>query len=170
MAKDKVDIKNFMGVIQSTKQTDTGIEFSGAYMPSGNPVTAPGVTMAQLMKDKGIAEQWHQSIVGQYEQEKEQINRERRKADTPDLVIRGQDGDANDGGGSNAAAAFHQEEVEEELSEAECLREVLERNVKQLVACEGSLNAEIQKLQEHAERNRIDLQKARAALEAYDGV
>ena len=114
--KDKVDIKNFMGVIKSTQQTEDGLLFPGAYMPSGNPVVGPGATLAMLMKDKGMAEQWHQSIVGQYESEKEQVNHERSKADTPDLVIGGQDGDADNGGGGVEAAAVHREEPKAELS------------------------------------------------------
>ena len=116
MARDKIDIKNFMGVIRATEQTEDGVRFPGALMPSGNPVVGPGASLAQLMSDKAMAETWHQSIVGQYESEKEEANHSSRTADTPDLVIGGEDGDAGDGGRGSAPVEVHREEVETELA------------------------------------------------------
>ena len=53
----KVDIGNFMGVIQATKNVEGGIEFPGEHMPSGRPVVSKGVTTGTIMGDKSMAEQ-----------------------------------------------------------------------------------------------------------------
>ncbi len=153
---EKVDVKNFMGVLRATEQTETGIRFDGRHMPSGRPVTAAGVTKAQLMTDKEMAQTWHDSIVGTYEREENERNHKARTADTPELVIRGQDGDAPDPGRSSAPVEVHHESIEAELqARAESWRSRLER----LEHEKGLLVAQI------AEASK-NLTKAEAALDA----
>lgn len=152
----KVDVGNFMGVIQATENTDDGIRFPGEHMFSGNPVTAPGVTVQELMTDKGMAQQWHQSIMETYEREKDETNQARSEEDTPDLVIRGEAGDAQDGGRGPEPAPVHHQSLEEELQgryarwENECdqlkarlvsVEDEYREAKKQLAKCETALDA-----------------------------
>ena len=110
-----VNMSDFMGVLQASVQTETGIMFPGANMPSGNPVVAEGVTMAELMTDKGMAETWYESIKGAYEREKEERDHASSTADTPDLVIRGHDDAPGESGGGEVAAQVGGRTLEEEL-------------------------------------------------------
>jgi hypothetical protein len=165
MAK-KVDIKNFMGVLGATVQTPDGIEFSGEYMPSGIPVKSPGVTLDVLMADRSMAEQWWNSIVGQHEREKEQRNHAVRTGDTPDLVIRGQDGSTSELAGSSSAAKVGPAEAEEELQEAATLEEILERRIARETRLLDRLGAELEGLEDQAQASRDRLSKATAALTA----
>ena len=111
----KVDMSNFMGVIQATKQNEKGLVFSGDHMPSGNPVVAPGATLAELMSDKSMAEQWYESIRGTYEREQAERDHARSIGDTPDLVINGADGAAPEPARSAVAAQVDSRTLEEEL-------------------------------------------------------
>jgi len=119
--KGTVDIGNFMGIINATEQTASGIRFSGAHMPSGKPVIAEGVTKAQLMSDRGMAETWHAAIRSSYEREKEEINNVSRTGDTPDLVIRGQDASAPVDAGGGEPTPVGVQTIEEQLQES-CIK------------------------------------------------
>ena len=160
---EKVDIGNFMGVLKATVQTEDGIMFPGDHMISGKPVVAEGVTMQQVMSDKEMAMTWHESIRGAYEREKEQRNHETRAANTPDLVIGGQDGNAGDGGGSPVPAQVDPAQAQEELQRPASIEEILEMEVDRA-------EAEIDYLGPRLEAAQDALQKASAALEALRAV
>lgn len=70
----KPNVSSLMSVLKATVQTETGVEYPGAYMPSGNPVTAAGVALADLMKDGSMVQQWHDAVRSQYEREKDEAN------------------------------------------------------------------------------------------------
>lgn len=159
----KVDIDNFMGVIQATQQTEDGLRFPGEHMLSGKPVTAAGVTLAEVMSDRGMAEQWHAAIKETYEREKDERDNPRSNADTPDLVIRGQDGDADDGQGGASPAPVHPAEAKAELPEATSLEEILAARFEKW-------DARVQELEPMLEEARTERSKARKALDAISGV
>ena len=166
---EKVDIANFMGVLQATVNTENGIEFPGRFMPSGNPVTSPGVTMAQVMSDKGMAQQWHESIRSQYEREEDERNNPTRKTDAPDLVIRGEAPAAGDGAGSPGPATVPPAQAEEELQEAATLEQVLERRIARESNRLEKLDSSIATLEAERREAYDRLVKAEAALEAVLG-
>jgi hypothetical protein len=159
----KLDIDNFMGVIQATQQTEDGLVFPGEYMISGKPVTAPGATLAHLMSDRGIAEQWFQSIKDTYEREKDERDNPRSEETAPDLVIRGADADAGDREGGGSPATVPPAAVEEELPEAATLEEILELRM-------DGWKREIDRLRPELAVAEQEYAKAVAAWEAINGL
>jgi hypothetical protein len=139
----RVDIGNFMGVINATTQDEDGIRFSGEHMPSGKDVVAKGVTLGQLTSDRGMAETWFETIKGTHEREKEQINHERSTQDTPDLVIRGKDGGPQDGGGGEPPARVYPASIEEEL---QARQEALRKEYEVLAERYFSLEEELRRV------------------------
>lgn len=159
MSWEEFNYSSFMGVINATKQDEKGILIPGECMPSGKPVRAEGVKLDQLLKGqdaRAMAEQWFNSVKGQYERELEERDHQTSTRDVPDLVI---------GGGDTAAPEPERGEVanppagaslEEEL-QARCTRwaEAVERLDSrladleaerreahdQLIKCEKALDA-----------------------------
>lgn len=118
MSASEFNYTSFMGVLNATVEDERGILIPGELMPSGNPVRAEGVKKIQLMQGeaaRSMAEQWAESVRGQYEREKEEANHETSTADVPDLVIGGEDPAPAERGRSVASAPSSDQTIEEEL-------------------------------------------------------
>lgn len=114
---NKLDIGNFMGVIGATVQDEQGLRFSGAHMPSGKDVVAPGAKLSDLMTNREMAQTWYDTIRSTHEREKKEADHASSTADTPDLVIRGEDGPAAEPRGVEAPTEVRIPTFEEELQD-----------------------------------------------------
>ena len=154
--REVVDVGSFMAVLKATSQDADGIRFDGKYMPNGKAITAKGVTIGQVMKDKGMAETWHQSVKGEYERQINETNHERSTKDTPELVIVGKAPSADDGGGGEPPVAVHPEGLEAQL-QASCTR---------WAAALDRIDGRIADLEAERREAAKSLRRAEAALQA----
>lgn len=112
---DEFNVDSFMGVIKATRQDQQGIFIPGELMPSGKPVRSDGVSVDNIMKDKGMAEGWFTAVRAQHAREKEERDHSSSVQDAPELVIGGGDTAAREPAPSAPAASETYETLEEEL-------------------------------------------------------
>jgi hypothetical protein len=91
MTAEEFNYTSLMGVLKATEEVDGGIRVPGHLMPKGRPVISKGVKVADLMKDRGMAEGWYNAVRQDYERQEEERDRPAGEPDVPDLVIGGKD-------------------------------------------------------------------------------
>jgi len=110
-----VDVNSFMQVLNATFDTDEGIEFPGAEMPSGRSVTATEATKSMLMGNRSMATQWFESVKAQYEREESEAIARSERAGVPELTYVGEGNDTRQPASHAAPETHLAKTIEEEL-------------------------------------------------------